>query len=382
MPSLLLDGYEEHCNVTAACYKLITGSIYNSLITSSPFNFTSKIMSNTAVVSWNKDRDRWEAVYNSFVLVSNSNPGIGGVDYIRNAIEGGRNQKAKKFNVTKINVIGMPAAQIGRGVSVHVEGDEQEQHVPEKRIEDEFSINERFDIMADYVDMVARKQLASAVITGEGGLGKSHTVMKTIRAAKLRDVSELEIGAKYNGAAGYVIVKGYSTAKGLYRTLYENRNQVIIFDDCDSILRDPNAVNVLKAALDSYDERIVSWNSEGFGSGDDLPSRFAFEGGVIFISNMSKEKIPQAVRSRALCADVCMTRSEVVERMHTIVKSEDFLPDFSAAHKAEAMEFVADNAFNPLVKQLNLRSLINVVKTRQAKPDAWKRLGLYAMANT
>ncbi len=334
-------------------------------------------MSNTAIVSWNKDRQRWEAVFNSMVMVSNSNPGEGGVDYIRNAIEGGRNQKAKKFNVTKINVVGMPAAQIGQGLHLQA-GDDL---APEKRVEDEFSINERFNIMADYVDMVARKQLASAVITGEGGLGKSHTVMKTIRSAKLRDVSEMEIGEKYNGQAGYVVVKGYSTAKGLYRTLYENRNQVIIFDDCDSILRDPNAVNVLKAALDSYDTRIVSWNAESFGGGDDLPSRFEFEGGVIFISNMPKEKIPQAVRSRALCADVCMTRAEVVERMRAIVKSDEFMPEFDADMKDEAMEFIAENADNPLVVSLNLRSLVNVVKARAAKPDTWKRLGLYAMVS-
>ena len=34
------------------------------------------------------------------------------------------------------------------------------------------------------------------------------------------------------------MVKGYSTAKGLYRTLFENNGMVIIFDDCDSILKD------------------------------------------------------------------------------------------------------------------------------------------------
>lgn len=342
---------------------------------------------NTANVSWNSDNMRWEATFNGMVLVSVSNPGPGGIEYIRNAIEGGRNQRARKFNVTKINVVSTSPVTVGRGGAIS--GDfpplgSGEQPAEQTRVEDEFDINERFSIMEDYVSMVANRHLASTVITGEGGLGKSFTVMKSLRAAGLQSLDKMDIGARtLTTKLGYTVVKGYSTAKALFRTLYDNRNHIIVFDDCDSILRDPNAVNVLKAALDSYDVRTVTWNSEGFGGGDDdLPRSFEFTGGVIFISNMPKDRIPQAIRSRAVCADVCMTRKEVIERMKTIVKADEFLPDFDQAIKMEAMDFVAENAFNPLVKELNLRSLINVAKTRAALPDGWKRPALYAMANT
>jgi hypothetical protein len=54
-------------------------------------------------------------------------------------------------------------------------------------------------------------------------------------------------------------IKGFSTAKNMFRTLYENNGSTIIFDDCDSILKDAIAINILKAALDSYDKRVITW---------------------------------------------------------------------------------------------------------------------------
>lgn len=332
-------------------------------------------MSKTCIVKFNEQLARWEASYTGRVLASSKDP-VGGPDYLKRVIEGGFSQKAKNFGVTKIEVHGT-ATQSERSADAPFEPTE-----PIQTVENEFPINERFGIMRDYADMVANRELASALVTGEGGLGKTFTVMKTLRDSGLKDVAKMEIGARFDGARGYIVVKGYSTAKGLFRTLYENRNQIIVFDDCDNVLKDPTAVNVLKAALDSYDERIVTWNAEGWGSDEDLPKAFEFTGGVIFISNLPKHKVPQAIRSRAMCADVSMTRHEVVERMRTIVSSPEFMPEFEDEHKLEALEFVAENAHHKLITELNLRSLVNVIKARASKPDTWRRMALYSMANS
>lgn len=339
-------------------------------------------MSKTCTAKFNAQAGRWEATYQGKILASNKDP-IGGPDYLKRVIEGGFSNKAKNLGVTLVEIVGTaPKTSL---VPVAIAGvaqfDSDGDAIPEQTLESEFPINERFQIMTDYTEMVAKQELASTLVTGEGGLGKTFTVMRTLRDTGLQDISTMEIGAKFDGAKGYVVVKGFSTAKGLFRTLYENRKQIIVFDDCDSILKDPNAVNLLKAALDSYDVRIVSWNSEGWGSNEDLPKTFEFEGGVIFISNLPKHKVPQAIRSRALCADVSMTRDEVVERMRVIVASPEFMPEFDDELKIEALEFVAENANNPMVPHLNLRSLVNVVKCARAKPDHWRRLGLYSMAN-
>lgn len=339
-------------------------------------------MSKTCTAQWNATAGRWEATYQGKILASNKDS-VGGPEYLKKVIEGGFSTKAKNVGVTKVEVVGTgpaPNTQLTPIAGV-AQFDSDGDAIPEQTIENEFSINERFEIMTDYTEMVATRELASTLVTGEGGLGKSFTVMQTLRKTGLEDITKMEIGAKFDGQRGYVVVKGFSTAKGLFRTLYENRKQIIVFDDCDSVLKDPNAVNLLKAALDSYDVRIVTWNAEGWSSNEDLPKTFEFEGGVIFISNLPKHKVPQAIRSRALCADVSMTREEVIERMRMIVGTAEFMPDFETELKLEALEFVAENANNPMVPHLNLRSLVNVIKCAKAKPATWRRLGLYSMAN-
>jgi hypothetical protein len=82
-----------------------------------------------------------------------------------------------------------------------------------------------------------------------------------------------------------------------------------------------------------------------------------------------------------MCADVGMTRAEVLDRMNLIVQTDEFMPEFETEHKLDAIEFIAEHLNNPAITELNLRSLVNVVKARHAKPDHWKRLGLYSLMN-
>jgi len=148
---------------------------------------------------------------------------------------------------------------------------------------------------------------------------------------------------------------------------------------CDSILRDDVAANLLKAALDSYDRRIVTWNAESFGGEGDLPKSFEFTGAVIFISNLPMFKIPQAIISRSAPADVSMTRPEIITRMRQIVKGGEFLADIDMDIKEDALNFIAQHINNPQVKSINLRTLIAVATNRRCKPANWERLSLSMM---
>ena len=117
---------------------------------------------------------------------------------------------------------------------------------------EEFGINKRFDFVKQMVEMVASKTVASAIITGQGGLGKSHTVMKALEERGLKNVTDLagfEVGTVMRASNCYRVVKGFSTAKGLYRTLFEGNRMTLVFDDCDSVLKDPVALNILKGGL-------------------------------------------------------------------------------------------------------------------------------------
>lgn len=241
----------------------------------------------------------------------------------------------------------------------------------------QFPINQRFEFAKRLVSMVGQGKTASAVIVGEGGLGKSYSVFSALKEIGLTDISgiDYDVNEYVPSKTVYKVVKGFSTPKALYRTLYENRNSIIVFDDCDSILKHDDAINLLKGALDSYDKRIISWNSDRVD--EDLPQSFQFCGGVVFISNRSMNKIDQALRSRSMCVDLTMTLDQKIERMGTIINSEEFLPDIKVTFKKDALALI--KTLKDKAREISLRSLIIVSRIRADGGKDWKELATYTL---
>ncbi|MEY4929867.1 MAG: Roseobacter phage Phi 2 [Bacteroidota bacterium] len=240
-----------------------------------------------------------------------------------------------------------------------------------------FSINERFGFVGDMVTMLAQGDQASVVITGPGGLGKTFNVLSSLQKNGMQDLTSLEEfmeGTVVSTKKSFVVIKGYSTPKGLYRALYENRNGVIVFDDCDSILRDPVSLNLLKAALDSYERRVISWRADI--RDDDLPTSFEFKGRVVFISNLSSVQLDQAILTRSLVVDLTMTNTQKVERMRFLLSQADFMPEYEREFKQDAMDLISK--LQDDVKELSLRTLIQVTKIRKSSGKNWKNLAEYA----
>ena len=225
-----------------------------------------------------------------------------------------------------------------------------------------FNINQRFQFLNDLTTMVVNNTTPSLIVTGEGGLGKTHSVTETIKS---NDLSEDK----------YVFFKGYSTARGLYNTLYDNNDKLIIFDDCDSVLDDKVALNILKSALDSYETRTISWMAK-MNKNDEYPQQFEFTGRIIFISNKSISAVNEAIRSRSLTVDLTMTPSDKIERMSAIL--ENILPEYQLEFKKEALDFLS-GVCNEV--SVNMRMLIMVTKMRYNYPDRWKDLASYMVRN-
>ena len=240
-----------------------------------------------------------------------------------------------------------------------------------------YDINTRFGFVEKLVNMVATGVQPSAVITGEGGLGKTYTVTKTLEANGYKDISDLadfQVGSVINTRKCFTMIKGFSTAKGLYRTLFENNKSIVVFDDCDAVLKDPVALNLLKGALDSYGKRIISWNADM--KDDDLPRSFEFTGRVIFNSNMDQDRIDQAIRSRSMMIDLSMTLDQKIDRMEFIAASDEFLPEYDATIKADALALI--RKMKSECKEISLRTLIAVSKVRASNKD-WKDLATYML---
>lgn len=244
--------------------------------------------------------------------------------------------------------------------------------------ESRFTINERFGFVTDMVAMLANGAQSSVVVTGPGGLGKSYTVTQALTACGFKDVSLLEdfaVGTVLKTAKTFRVIKGYSTPKGLYRTLYENKDGVIVFDDCDSVLKDPVSLNLLKGALDSYSRRIISWRADI--RDEDLPTSFEFKGRVVFISNLSSSNIDQAIITRSMAVDLSMTNKQKIERMKHLLDSGEFMPEFDKTIKADAMSLI--ERLQDSVKELSLRTLIQVTKIRQSAGKNWANLAEYTI---
>ena len=258
--------------------------------------------------------------------------------------------------------------KIARGVDAV---EEEEENVSLR-----FPINQRFDFLTRLVEMVGMGETASAIITGEGGLGKTHTVMQALHKAGLTDVSEIDPDEfETTPRRAFRVIKGYSTPKGLFKTLWENRNSIIVFDDCDSVLTNDDSVNLLKGALDTYDRRLITWNSSM--RDEDIPRQFEFTGGVVFISNKAATSIDQAIRSRSMCVDVSMTIDQKIERMGAIMRGHSFMPGVALAHKEDALELIEQHADE--AREISLRTLISVTKIRARGDADWRDLALYSL---
>ena len=140
-------------------------------------------------------------------------------------------------------------------------------------------ISERFEVMSVLTDSCLRGDTRSLIISGPAGLGKSFEVEKKL--------------AKWDPQEkNHTIVKGYIKATGLFKLLYDYRqsNQVLVFDDADSLYFDQDCLNILKSVCDTTERRRVSWQSEAVfvseNDGEIIPRKFDYNGAIIFITNL------------------------------------------------------------------------------------------------
>ena len=106
---------------------------------------------------------------------------------------------------------------------------------------------ERFDDMKNYIYNVIAGRRPLALLCGAPGVGKTFRVMQAVKGA----------GKEHN--RDYKLLKGKCTPSALYTALhdYKDKGKLIIMDDCDSVFKDGDAINLLKAAFDSSDKNKI-----------------------------------------------------------------------------------------------------------------------------
>jgi len=144
------------------------------------------------------------------------------------------------------------------------------------------ALNQRFELLEEMVEGVCRSKFYGFVIQGEKGLGKSHTVHKIL------DKYDPSIPGNENLPEEQKrSIKRYTgkiTPLQLFLALqeYSSKKCILLFDDCDSAWNDLGALNVLKAAMDTKERRIVTWATT---SRIVREQSFQFQGSVIVVTN-------------------------------------------------------------------------------------------------
>ena len=242
-------------------------------------------------------------------------------------------------------------------------------------------LRERFSVLTDMTRAVRQGNIRAMIVSGPPGVGKSYGVEDVL----FRDGIFDTLGER---KPKYEVVKGAMSSIGLYSKLYEysEKGNVIVFDDCDSILMEDLSLNILKGALDSGKKRVISWNTDSrVLRSEGVPPSFEFKAGAIFITNIKFEHVRSkklrdhldALESRCHYIDLEMdTTREKILRIEQIVR--DGMLDsyeFEEGVKDDIVNFIKDN--KDRVRELSLRMVLKIADLKKSFP-----LNYQAMART
>ena len=243
-------------------------------------------------------------------------------------------------------------------------------------------LGERFEILTEMTKAVKSGTVRAMIVSGPPGVGKSFGVESVLQKDGLFDI----LGER---KPRFEVVKGAMSSLGLYAKLYEfsAEKNVIVFDDCDSILMEDLSLNILKGALDSSNKRVIQWNTDSrLLRNEGIPDKFEFKGAAIFITNIKFEHVKSkklrdhldALESRCHYIDLQMdTNREKLLRIRQVIKENEMLSryEFEPVVVDELVEFVESN--QERLRELSLRMVLKLADLRKAFPTTW-----IAMAKT
>ena len=239
-------------------------------------------------------------------------------------------------------------------------------------------IKERFEILTQMTEATQEGSVRAMIVSGPPGVGKSYGVEEQLNKSDIFN-KMADVPPKFE------VVRGSMSALGLYQKLYKfsNPGNILVLDDCDSVLFDDISLNILKAALDSSKRRYISWNTESrVLANEGVPDRFEYKGSVIMITNIKFDYVKSkklkdhlaAIMSRCHYLDLTMdTVRDRLLRCKQVMRDANVLGDYGFTQEQgnEIVAFMDEHKKD--LNEISLRMVTKIADLRKMSDD-WKKL--------
>lgn len=202
-----------------------------------------------------------------------------------------------------------------------------------------------------YLGKFAAGDLGLVLLLGRHGTGKSESVRNAL-------INGARLDASVDGAT--LFVEGHMQPFGLYRQLWDYRNQPVVLDDLDRLYADPDCVRLLKPLCNTVREKRLHWLTNLTLGDSAVPAYFATTSNVILIANEWRSLNPnvQALEDRAIILHFCPAKEEVHRQVGLWLNDP------------EVYDFVG--RLMPLVSALSMRHYCKGSQLRRAGLADWR----------
>ena len=164
----------------------------------------------------------------------------------------------------------------------------------------------KLQLVRDYTTSVATGRTGGFYLFGNGGCGKSYTVIQELDRLKVP----------------YKLYNSRMTGRGLYNALEKFPDSIHLLEDMEQLFRESGARWVLRSALwsqghsehDGPAERLVTWTTYA------MEHQFVFTGGLIMTANRPFPDIPEldAVKTRIAYMHLTVSDNEIIALMRNL----------------------------------------------------------------
>jgi hypothetical protein len=205
-----------------------------------------------------------------------------------------------------------------------------------------------------YLEKFAAGEFGLLLLLGRHGTGKSESVRHALGRPPSDESSDGPMGPEV------LYVEGHVQPYGLYRDLWEHRDQPVVLDDLDKLHADGNCVRLLKPLCNTERVKRITWLSNLTLNDNEVPPSFVTTSNVILIANEWRTVNPsvRALEDRAIILHFDPPKAEVHRRV--------------AAWFDDADVYTFIEQILPWITELSMRHYCKGSQLRRARMPDWR----------